>query len=33
MLEHFRRVAIRHDGRAVNFAGFIHLTAAMIWML
>lgn len=31
-LKHFRRIATRYDRRAINFLGFIHLAAAILWM-
>lgn len=31
-LKHFRRFATRYDRRAIHFAGFVHLAAAMIWL-
>jgi transposase len=31
-LKHFRRFATRYDRRTVQFAGFVYLAAAMIWM-
>ncbi|WP_126516916.1 IS5 family transposase [Sphingobium amiense] len=31
-LKHFRRFATRYDRRALHFAGFVHLAAAMIWL-
>jgi transposase len=31
-LKHFRRFATRYDRRAVHFAGFTYLAAAMIWL-
>lgn len=31
-LKHFRRFATRYDRRAVHFAGFTSLAAAMIWL-
>lgn len=31
-LKHFRRIATRYDRRAVHFAAFISLAAAMLWM-
>lgn len=31
-LKHFRRFATQYDRRAIHFLGFVHLTAAMIWM-
>ena len=31
-MKHFRRFATRYDRRAIHFAGFAHLAAAMIWL-
>lgn len=31
-LKHFRRIASRFDRRAVHFAAFVCLAAAMLWM-
>jgi putative transposase len=31
-LKHFRRFATRYDRRAIHFAGFVHLAAAMMWL-
>ncbi|WP_425452666.1 hypothetical protein [Paracoccus lutimaris] len=31
-LKHFRRFATRHDRRKIQFTGFIHLAAHMIWL-
>lgn len=31
-LKHFRRFATRYDKRTIQFIGFVHLAAAMIWM-
>ena len=31
-LKHFRRIATRYDRRAVHFAAFLCLAAAMLWM-
>jgi transposase len=31
-LKHFRRIATRYDRRAVHFAAFLSLAAAMLWM-
>lgn len=31
-LKHFRRIASRFDRRAVHFAAFLCLAAAMLWM-
>jgi transposase len=31
-LKHFRRIATRFDRRAVHFAAFLCLAAAMLWM-
>jgi putative transposase len=31
-LKHFRRFATRYDRQTVNFEGFVHLAAAMIWL-
>lgn len=31
-LKHFRRIATRFDRRALHFAAFLHLAAAMLWM-
>lgn len=31
-LKHFRRFATRYDRRVQNFAGFVCLAAAMIWL-
>jgi transposase len=31
-LKHFRRIATRYDRRAVHFAAFLALAAAMLWM-
>ncbi len=31
-LKHFRRFATRYDRRAIHFAGFVYLAAAMIWL-
>ena len=31
-LKHFRRFATRYDRRTDNFAGFVFLAAAMIWL-
>jgi transposase len=32
-LKHFRRFATRYDRRTIHFTGFVHLAAAMIWLL
>lgn len=32
-MKHFRRLATRYERRVLHFTGFIHLLAAMIWML
>lgn len=32
-LKHFQRFATRYDRRAIHFLGFIHLAAAMLWMI
>ena len=31
-LKHFRRFATRYDRRTINFAGFVHLAAIMVWL-
>lgn len=31
-LKHYRRIATRYDRRAIYFASFLFLAAAMIWM-
>ena len=31
-LKHFRRFATRYDRRAIHFAGFVLIAAAMIWL-
>jgi transposase len=31
-LKHFRRFATRYDRRTINFSGFVHLAAIMIWL-
>ena len=31
-MKHFRRFATRYERRTIHFQGFVHLTAAMMWM-
>ena len=31
-LKHYRRIATRYDRRALHFASFLFLAAAMVWM-
>ena len=31
-LKHFRRFATRYDRKTINFAGFVHLAAIMVWL-
>ena len=32
-LKHFRRFATRYDRRTIHVTGFVHLAAAMIWLI